>query len=387
MARGPYVKPAPPSTLAWALLAACYGEAPAPPPIDCSAAFADDLYARRVAPLVSGERPSSCNQCHLAGVDLSMFVRESPCASMACLVEKGEVDLDLPEASLVLERILKADPASGLIDAGVVAEEHDGFLAWIGWSAACHAETCGDVPDPCGAAASPARPGVVPTPLGSCQEEDLAQVFEDRVYRWKKRCDHCHIVCEEDYLAPCWLDLSFEDGDAAGESAASTRTMYNLLGLGVVDVEDPPESLLLLKPLSEAAGGVPHGGGAKFTDRVDPTYQDFLVWIEHYAACWQGEAPVKPVVDVSSPVNNHKYDPSKPLVLEGGALDPQEGPLGGASLVWTTDQVATPLGTGPGPLDVTLAAGDHVLTLTATDADGHTGRRQLRVRMKVPKKP
>jgi hypothetical protein len=62
-------------------------------------------------------------------------------------------------------------------------------------------------------------------------------------------------------------------------------TLARVLGLGLVDTEDPTASLLLLKPLDDAGGGVEHGGDQKFADTMDPTYLSFLRFIQHYAAC------------------------------------------------------------------------------------------------------
>jgi hypothetical protein len=58
-----------------------------------------------------------------------------------------------------------------------------------------------------------------------------------------------------------------------------------ILASGYVNVDDPPQSLLLLKPLAEAAGGVQHGGHDKFANQEDVAYRGFLAWIEHYAGC------------------------------------------------------------------------------------------------------
>jgi hypothetical protein len=58
-----------------------------------------------------------------------------------------------------------------------------------------------------------------------------------------------------------------------------------VLGLGLIDVEDPSSSLLLLKPLDVAGGGVEHGGDAKFSSTMDPSYQSFLRFVQYYADC------------------------------------------------------------------------------------------------------
>ena len=61
--------------------------------------------------------------------------------------------------------------------------------------------------------------------------------------------------------------------------------MHALIDAGLVDVKDPLSSLLLLKPLAEGGGGVPHGGHEKFTPGGDPGYENFVSWLKRYAAC------------------------------------------------------------------------------------------------------
>jgi hypothetical protein len=63
-------------------------------------------------------------------------------------------------------------------------------------------------------------------------------------------------------------------------------SLKRALALGLINVNQPSQSLLLLKPLDSYGGGVSHGGGAKFT-KADPTYASFTRFIEHYAACQQ----------------------------------------------------------------------------------------------------
>jgi hypothetical protein len=66
--------------------------------------------------------------------------------------------------------------------------------------------------------------------------------------------------------------------------------MHTVQKSGYLDVVEPNASLLLLKPLAEAEGGVMHGGHDKFADAEDPSYVDFLYWLEREAKCAQ-EAP------------------------------------------------------------------------------------------------
>src|SRR5688500_7197940 len=50
------------------------------------------LYQQRIEPLLETDQPKTCNQCHLSGVDLSVFVRDSMCETRACLLANGLVD-------------------------------------------------------------------------------------------------------------------------------------------------------------------------------------------------------------------------------------------------------------------------------------------------------
>jgi hypothetical protein len=53
----------------------------------------------------------------------------------------------------------------------------------------------------------------------------------------------------------------------------------------MIDTSDPTQSTLLRKPLDVSAGGLPHGGGAKFAGPNDPSYVSFLSFIEYYIGC------------------------------------------------------------------------------------------------------
>ena len=248
-------------------------------PLDCSAA-PSDLFSKRIAPLLASDRPKTCNTCHLSGVDLGLFVQETPCQTMACLDSRGLVDLGDPQSSTILGWISRADPDSPLINQQVIDEEYAAFLAWIELSASCGLCYTGDAPcgDPiqatCPADDPDADPWVDP---GDCEPLTRETLFRHKVYRWRDRCYPCHFD-NKDFDAPKWL--------AAGScELGSLTTMRNVLDGGLVDLDNPGASLLLLKPLDEGAGGVMHGGGAKFHSTDEPAYLDFLAWIEREAAC------------------------------------------------------------------------------------------------------
>lgn len=240
------------------------------------AADSDALFTRRIAPLLATDRPKTCNTCHLSGVDLALFVQDTPCQTMACLDARGLVDLADPASSVVLQWISRADPSSPLIDQSVIDEEYSAFLAWIEATAACGLCYEGDAP--CGTAIDAGcaadDPGADPyEDPGDCSPVTREALFRHDVYAWRDRCYPCHFD-DTDFDAPKWVATGPCD-------VASLGTMRNVLERGLVDLSDPAQSLLLRKPLGE----VEHGGGIKFHDTDDPAYKDIRAWIEREAAC------------------------------------------------------------------------------------------------------
>ena len=75
----------------------------------------------------------------------------------------------------------------------------------------------------------------------------------------------------------------------------SDTTMRRVVEWGLLDVDTPADSLILLKPLARNSGGLRHGGGTKFRSTEDPAYLDFRWWITYYAQC------VNPALDGGLP--------------------------------------------------------------------------------------
>ena len=65
-----------------------------------------------------------------------------------------------------------------------------------------------------------------------------------------------------------------------------------------------------------------------------------------------------------------------PIPFAGTATDPEDGPLSGASLVWS-DSLEGPIGEGEAFEAALNELGEHTVTLTATDADGNVGEASL----------
>ena len=76
-----------------------------------------------------------------------------------------------------------------------------------------------------------------------------------------------------------------------------------------------------------------------------------------------------PSVSISSPADGARFDRGSPVGFVGTATDPEDGPLSGPALVWTSSLNGL-LGTGTNLTTSALSAGTHVISLTATDAGG-----------------
>jgi hypothetical protein len=268
---------------------------PEPAPM-CTGDAATELYTRKIEPILKDDRPTSCNQCHLSGIDLSLFVRDTPCQTMACLSQLGLVDLATPELSKVLSWIDRAKPQSTLITQSVIDAEYKGMLEWIQYSSSCGDQVCPAFDDPCNQNLPEASThcdlalevGKGYVDSGDCQELTLEQLFSADVYQWRERCFPCHFASDTSVQqAPKWItDVNLGNMEPGLACAASSlETMRSVLSRGYVNLEQPAQSLILLKPLSTEGGGVTHGGGPKFDGPADPSYQSFLGWITRYSAC------------------------------------------------------------------------------------------------------
>ena len=78
-----------------------------------------------------------------------------------------------------------------------------------------------------------------------------------------------------------------------------------------------------------------------------------------------------PTATISAPANNASVTQGVAVTFTGAGSDPENGALTGASLTWTSSRDGA-IGTGVSFSTTTLSAGTHVITLTATDAQGAT---------------
>ena len=64
-----------------------------------------EVFERRILPIFKSPKPSSCAQCHLAGVDLKDYVLPDAEKTFRNLRDQGLIDLDAPERSKIVKLI------------------------------------------------------------------------------------------------------------------------------------------------------------------------------------------------------------------------------------------------------------------------------------------
>ncbi|MBA2244112.1 MAG: hypothetical protein H0W11_04090 [Gemmatimonadetes bacterium] len=79
-----------------------------------------------------------------------------------------------------------------------------------------------------------------------------------------------------------------------------------------------------------------------------------------------------PTASISSPADGAEFTAGEAVTFQGSATDPEDGPLTGGALVWTSSRDGQ-IGTGTSFTRSDLSVGMHVITLTATDSEGLTG--------------
>jgi hypothetical protein len=244
--------------------------------LSSSTLAADDaltIFDKRIKPILEAQKPSSCAECHLSGVDLKDFIRPTQQETFASLVAGGMIDVKQPGESKLLKFIERKPEKPSLITEKVRQEEAAAFRAWIGAA----------VTDSKLLAASksggenPLK--VPPEVIRHGRKDRVLTSFMENVWVEAGRCAACHSS-----------DRNQEQVKKHGQKVNWMKpgnpqaTLDHLLEAGLIDVETPEESLILLKPLLK----VKHGGGQKMVIG-DRSYKQFRRFLDDYAASAKGE--------------------------------------------------------------------------------------------------
>ena len=247
-------------------------------------ARADDgpaaIFEKRIMPIFKSPNPSSCVQCHLAGVDIKDYILPDHEKTFRSLRDQGLVDLGSPEKSKILKLI---EMGSG--DKGEKAKlgekarkaEYEAFAAWIKAAAADPKLRAAPKLD----AKELARPEKPDEVIRHARKDRVLESFERNIWAMRFRCMNCHTegTPQNDKLVK-------EHGERVAwvKKAGAEATMEYLISSKLIDVADPEKSLLLRKPLGE----VKHEGGVKFATG-DLGHKAFRTWVEDVAAIRAGK--------------------------------------------------------------------------------------------------
>src|SRR5262249_37891312 len=94
---------------------------------------AEQVFEKRIMPIFKSPNPSSCVQCHLAGVDPKDSILPRAEKTFRSLRDQGLIDLSNPERSKILTLISmgKSDPKTPAVSTSKRQAEYDAFAAWI----------------------------------------------------------------------------------------------------------------------------------------------------------------------------------------------------------------------------------------------------------------
>ncbi len=237
---------------------------------------ADDaqaVFERRILPIFKSPNPSSCTECHLAGVDLKNYILPSHEKTFLSLRDQGLIDVENPADSKILRLIAMGGGTSqgaALISAKVREAELAAFADWIQASAR-DPKLRSAAKLPVAEVAKPSRPLEV---IRYARTDRLLASFEENIWSQRFRCNGCHSpkgsenarLVEKHGEQVSWMK---DTADA---------TMRHLIDSENINIKQPERSRLLLKPLNE----IKHGGGQKMLPG-DMTYKAFRAWLDDYA--------------------------------------------------------------------------------------------------------
>ncbi len=233
-----------------------------------------EVFDQRIMPIFKSPNPSSCVQCHLAGVDLKNYILPSAKDTFLSLRDQGLIDLDNIEKSRILV-LIQMGKDERLIGAAVHqmnrAKEYEAFVAWLKASAAEPALRNAPKFKP----EEQAKPPRAVEIIRHARKDRLVESFTNNVWSMRFRCMSCHTegTAQNDKLVK-------ENGERVAwfKKGGPEETLDYLRQTKLINVQEPEKSLLLLKPLNQ----VKHGGGVKFMVG-DQGYQAMRSFIEDYA--------------------------------------------------------------------------------------------------------
>lgn len=233
-----------------------------------------EIFDQRIAPIFKSPNPSSCVQCHLASVDLKNYILPSAKDTFLSLRDQGLIDLENIDKSRILALIemgKQENASKAKIHQENRKREYAAFVAWLKASAADPAMRNAPKLKP-EAQAKPVAPVEV---IRHARKDRVLESFTNNVWSMRFRCMSCH---NEGTPQNAKLERDHGERVAWFKKGGPEATLDYLMTTKLIDVKEPENSLLLLKPLNQ----VKHGGGIKF-EKGDQGYKAMRTFLEDYA--------------------------------------------------------------------------------------------------------
>lgn len=232
------------------------------------------IFQQRILPIFNSPKPSSCTECHLAGLDLKDYITSDQQQTFASLKAQGLIDVKSPEKSKILEFIQREPENSAPVRQEVRRQEYDAFKAWI----AAAVKDPGLLQD-VGQKPTAVRPELPVEVIRHARQDRVLSSFVENVWSELNRCAACHSPQQnQKQVAKFGKRVSWITPDNPH------ATLDYLVAESLIDPAFPEESLLLTKPSLQ----VDHQGGLKISIG-DRTYRQFERFINDYAAIKQGK--------------------------------------------------------------------------------------------------
>jgi hypothetical protein len=281
-----------------------------------------ELFNARIMPIIRSPQPSSCVQCHLSSVDLKNYILPSHEKTFLSLRDQGLINLDAPSKSKILTLIRMGDKdldrGARLIHEKTRLAEYEAFAAWV--DACCHDAKLRDLPPLTESErAGPASSNAV---IRHARKSRVVDSFVRNIWSQRMRCFPCHTPHEIDpsngrhqvaiknmkkfeemYPAELLerLRIFKKTPEATLQYLVETSRDTPKGKTPLLNLEDPANSLLLLKPMSNVPkknadgsfelpspdGPLTHMGGLKL-HKNDQSYKSIIAWMRDYASVVNG---------------------------------------------------------------------------------------------------
>lgn len=175
---------------------------------------------------------------------------------------------------------------------------------------------------------------------------------------------------------PLPVDAEAADGGPTGDAGGADARMPELDG-GLSELDSGSTETDGGSPDFDAGGGEVDGGGAD--GGVDAGGAD--AGVDGGPA--DGGVGGAPTCVITAPLAGTVQDFDDDFLFIASASDPEDGALAGASIVWRSDRIVAPLGSGVS-ITTLLVPGMHAVTCTATDSNGNVGTATVRVTSRSP---